>query len=82
MNAKDFFNGFYGGNPQLPGARQAPPVDFGKSFFQKEQPGVRELSKSGGIEVDAVGVLDYHMRKATQDNKKKKREDGFGGGLK
>ena len=81
MDKNSFFGRFYGGNPRVPGARKGAPMDMNKDFFTAEQPGTRTLAKSGGIEVDAIGVLDYHMRKASENERDKKRR-GLGGGLK
>lgn len=72
----NFFKDFYGGKGlQVPSGREA--KDMNKSFYEEEQPGVRELSKSGGL-VNPVAVLEYHMKKAS-DTEGKKKKDKMGG---
>jgi hypothetical protein len=64
----------YGGNlPKSPTGRKAI-GDMSKSFYTAEQPGIRPLAK-GGAMTNPVDVLDFHMRKASQ-NKKKRKDPG------
>lgn len=58
--------------------------ELSKDFYSEEVPGTRELAKSQfGGQVDVVGVLDYHMRIASDQfgmnkgQKKKKKNRGM-----
>ena len=68
---KDINRQHYGGNLLKPPTGRKPIGDLSKSFYTVEQPGIRTLAK-GGAMTNPVDILDHHMKKASQNRKKKK----------
>lgn len=83
---KDLNSLHYGGYMEAP-VKRGNIRDMSKSFYGVEEPGQRTLAKSviPFGEVNAVDVLDFHMRKASQkmdmEKKQKERQKRGMGGL-